>query len=451
MKRLKMLLFSVVIIPVLGCSQKTQTTEDENADTVLPVVEGYPIVGTGQQRSFNNINTIATPSEGGDFYGQDANYQGTPHSYVDNGNGTIIDNVTGLMWQKSPDTNGDGEIRANDKLSYSQAVENASKCNTGGYTDWRLPTIKEQYSLINFEGTDPSSLIGNDVSGLTPFIDVNFFDFAYGDINANERIIDSQYATSSVYVYNTSDLDKKLFGVNFADGRIKGYDMKLMGQDKTFFVIYVRGNNKYGVNDFIDNTDGTITDNATGLMWMQSDNSTAMKWKDALEYAEGAEFAGHSDWRLPNAKELQSLVDYTRCPDLTSSATISPLFKSTQITNEAGQIDYPCYWTGTTHISSDQLGANAVYVAFGRAMGYMSPQMPPIEDGDNKPLPPPSDNDENRPPIGEAKWMDVHGAGSQRSDPKDGDPADFETGLGPQGDAIRINNYVRLVRNVVAQ
>jgi len=41
----------------------------------------------------------------------------------------------------------------------------------------------------------------------------------------------------------------------------------------------------------------------------------------------------------------------------------------------------------------------------------------------------------------------IHGAGAQRSDPKSGDPDDWPTGNGPQGDAIRINNYVRLVRS----
>src|SRR5690606_22243425 len=45
------------------------------------------------------------------------------------------------------------------------------------------------------------------------------------------------------------------------------------------------------------------------------------------------------------------------------------------------------------------------------------------------------------------QWIDVHGAGAQRSDPKIGDPADYPTGHGPQGDAIRIYNYVRLVRD----
>ena len=44
--------------------------------------------------------------------------------------------------------------------------------------------------------------------------------------------------------------------------------------------------------------------------------------------------------------------------------------------------------------------------------------------------------------------MDVHGAGSQRSDPKSGDPNQYTNGHGPQGDAIHINNHVRLVRSI---
>ena len=50
------------------------------------------------------------------------------------------------------------------------------------------------------------------------------------------------------------------------------------------------------------------------------------------------------------------------------------------------------------------------------------------------------------PPLDDS-LMDVHGAGSQRSDPKDGVPADYPHGHGPQGDVIRIFNLVRCVRD----
>jgi len=47
-----------------------------------------------------------------------------------------------------------------------------------------------------------------------------------------------------------------------------------------------------------------------------------------------------------------------------------------------------------------------------------------------------------------AGWIDVHGAGCQRSDPKTGNASDYPQGFGPQGDAIRILNYMRLVRTI---
>jgi hypothetical protein len=177
----------------------------------------------------------------------------------------------------------------------------------------------------------------------------------------------------------------------------------------------------------VDNGDSTITDRATSLMWTKHESGRGLNWQEALAWAQAKNaesHLGHNDWRLPNAKELQGIVDYSRSPATTSSAAIDPLFTCTGITNEAGQADYPFYWTGTTHLSSTGVHSGAIYVAFGRAMGYMTAPWDPT--------------------VG--AWLDVHGAGAQRSDPKDGNPADFPGGRGPQGDAIRIDNFVRLVR-----
>ena len=142
-----------------------------------------------------------------------------------------------------------------------------------------------------------------------------------------------------------------------------------------------------------------------------------MNWESALAYCENSTVAGYHDWRLPNVKELQSIVDYSRSPATTNSAAIDPLFNATAITDEAGQPDYPFYWSSTTHADASGGGTEANYVAFGKALGHMNNQ-----------------------------WMDVHGAGAQRSDPKTGSASEFPQGHGPQGDAVRVNNYVRCVR-----
>ncbi|MGZ0655032.1 Lcl domain-containing protein [Coraliomargarita sp. W4R72] len=373
----------------------------------------YPIVDTAQDRTYNDRSEITYPQSGDAFYGQDAQYAGAQPSYQDNGDGTVSDQVTGLMWTQDP-----GE-----KMSLKEAVKNAASCRVGGHDDWRLPTIKELYSLIQLNGTDPDPM-SRDESNLKPFIDESVFKFTYGKEENDERIIDSQFATSTKYVSTTMRGAETLFGVNFADGRIKGYgltDPRGRG-DKTFFVLYVRGNSDYGTNKFVDNGDGTITDEATGLTWMQADSATGMDWPSALEYAENLELAGHSDWRLPNAKELQSIIDYTRSPDTTDSAAIDPIFEVTPILNEGGKKDYANYWTSSTHAGEHSF-STAVYFSFGRSLGFMTDRR-----------------------TGEVTLMDVHGAGSQRSDPKVGDASKYPQGRGPQGDVIRIENMVRCVR-----
>ena len=396
-------------VPAMGCVHEPD---------IACAGTAFVVVDTGQNQCWDSAGTgIDCPAEGEALFGQDARYNGIQPAYVDNGDGTVTDARTGLMWQKDPGA----------KMTWADAAAGADSFGLAGYGDWRLPTIKEMYSLILFDGIDPSGVEGDDTSGLTPFIDDSAFVFEYGDTSVGERIIDVQYATSNIYVSTTMLGDETMFGVNFADGRIKGYGTGPMpGQTtgKTFVVQYVRGDIHDG-NAFVDNGIGTVTDQATGFTWLQEDSGSfgvgdagdgALDWAQALAWCEGLTFAGNDDWRLPNAKELQSIVDYTRSPDTTDSAAIDPVFGSTEILNEKGAKDWPCYWSSTTHANTMNGGA-AAYVAFGRCLGYMGGQ-----------------------------WLDVHGAGCQRSDPKQGDPANWPQGHGPQGDAIRIYNHVRCVR-----
>jgi hypothetical protein len=394
-------------------------------------VGGYPVVDTGQVLFYDSTDEIAEPGSNDPFYGQDAHYDGIQPSYTLSGDGlTVYDNVTGLTWMASPDGDGDGVLESpDDKFSWWDATDYPATLNAqsfGGYDDWRLPSIKELYSLIDFGGIDPS---GPDPTELVPFIDTDYFDFVYGNESQGERIIDSQYWTTTEYVWTTMGGDHTVFGVNFADGRIKGYGTTHpQGGDKLNFALCCRGNVDYGINDFVDNGNGTVTDTATGLMWQQDDSGFGMHWEEALAFAEGLELAGHDDWRLPNAKELQSIVDYTRSPDHTASPAIDPVFSCTEIVNEELDADYPWYWSGTTHANlSPTPGGAGAYVCFGRGMGYM---------------------------FG---WVDAHGAGCQRSDPKDGELTDYTYvpygyyfGSAPQGDAVRLFNYARCVRDADA-
>jgi len=62
------------------------------------------------------------------------------------------------------------------------------------------------------------------------------------------------------------------------------------------------------------NGDGTVTDNVTGLMWQQEDDDTTRTWEQAITYCENLDIppTSYMDWRLPNIKELRSIVDISR-------------------------------------------------------------------------------------------------------------------------------------------
>lgn len=387
--------------------------------TVAPAAQGsshhdgltYCIVDTGQARCFGDRGQLlAAPKSGEPSYGQDAFYRGPQPSYRDNGDGTVSDLNTGLMWQKTPEQDR--------KLTFAEALAHAKQSRLAGHADWRLPTIKQLYSLIDFNGDchrQPP----------VPYLDTRHFDFRYGDESQGERLIDAQFWSSTEYVGLTMRGDATVFGVNFADGRIKGYprDRGRGGQTATHFVRLVRGNPAYGTNRFTDNGDGTISDLATGLMWAKADSGKPLDWQHALAYCEHLKLAGHADWRLPNAKQLQSIVDYSRAPDAQRrdqrGPAIDPSFQTTDA--EAW------FWTSTTHLEGPGgPGRAAAYVAFGRATGFMPG------------------------PDGQSHLINVHGAGAQRSDPKSGDPQSpqWVHGLGPQGDVIRIENYARAVRPI---
>ena len=380
-----------------------------------PTTAPYPIVGTGQTKCYDARTEIPAPQPAAPFFGQDAQHPGPAPAYQDNADGTISDTVTGLMWVKARGS----------KVTWNQASADAPNCRVAGHTDWRMPTIKELYSLINFTGA-----FRLNAQQSTPYLNTRIFDFKYGDLSLGEREIDCQDWSATTYVGTTMNGNPTAFGVNFADGRIKGYPKSTPRGDNKRYVRYVRGNPSYGRNDFHDNKDGTITDRATTLTWSKDDSAKGMDWPTALAWVQAKNreaYLGHSDWRLPNAKELQSLVDYTHAPAATDPAArgpaIDPLFTISRLPDG----DYPFFWTSTTHLDGppDRAGTAAVYVSFGRATGWMS--FPPGR--------------------GELQLLDVHGAGAQRSDPKTGDPADYPHGRGPQSDVIRITNYVRLVRS----
>jgi len=388
--------WSVLIL--FGCNnseEKKDITKEDQTDNEIQFV----LSDTGQDKFYDNEGKeIEKPTVSDEYYGQDAQYTGITPAYQDNGDGTITDLNTGLMWQKTPDYK---------KHNFYDAFDYVDQLKIGGHTDWRLPTIKELYSLINSNG----ELYPKDLEKSKPYINTKYFDFEY-----DKRMpFAGQYWSSTKYVKGPIQNIKieGAFGFNFADGHIKSYETGKYydGTDGVNnpgnYVRAVRGKeNVYGVNHFTDNGDGTITDEATGLMWQQVDDGNVYNWNDALKYAQRAEIANYTDWRLPNTKELQSIVDYNK---KNIPAIDENYFECTNKDS--------WFWTSTTQ---GDFKYSACYIAFGKAYS--------------------KDNSEAN------EYFDWHGAGAQRSDPKAGNVEDYIMESVNAADSLRIKNYVRLVR-----
>lgn len=380
---LRLLLIACMMLTLPACTE----------DTPAPAA-GY-VTDTGQTSCYDAagyaVACAAAPA------GQDAHYQGRAFAFTDHGDGTVTDDNTGLRWERSPDFT---------RVGFAAAAERCAALELGGTTDWRLPTIKELFSIADFRG----GLVGGDASISTPYLDEQYFEFVYPD--AADEAYAGQYWSSTAYVQGPIvSTGQGVFGFNFSDGHIKAYpaghafgDPAAPEAAAAMYARCVSGAEGYGINAFVEHGDGTVSDDATGLMWQRADDGATRDWVEALAYCEALQLAGYDDWRLPNVKELQSVVDYDK-PDW-------PAIDDVFVTTDAES----WFWTSTTHGDNK---AYAAYIAFGRAWGKSAQQ---------------------------SELADWHGAGAQRSDPKVGDPADYELCSVNACDEVRIDNYVRCVR-----
>lgn len=236
-------------------------------------------------------------------YGEDHDYTRYEPSFTDNANGTVTDNITGLIWQQTDDTNF---------YNWSAAATYCSNLILGGSVDWRVPTYLELLSIVDYEDYGPT--IDPIFSGTDPVVNQSVY----------------WTATDSAGWSGAALRVDFYFGSSYAPAKTDSGHVRCVRD----------GVSISGSGDFIDNGNGTVTDNNTGLIWQQSDDDTARTWEAAITYCEGLILASQNDWRLPNIKEIGSIQDLTP-KDTGAFPTLNPIF--TGANNQA------YYWTSTTY------------------------------------------------------------------------------------------------------
>ena len=209
------------------------------------------------------------------------------NDFIDNKDGTVVHKKTVLMWQRcSVGQTWTGSTCTGNATTMHHLEATQQKSNFSSYSDWRLPTINELSSIVEYKNYSASinkSIFPNATSTWFWTISDDFV-----SPNAASWIVDFINGTEGSY--------------------LQGYD---------YAVRLVRNS---AIKDFTDNKDGTVTHNKTGLTWqrcavgqtwtgsMCNGFATPMNYTAANQQT--STLAGYSDWRIPSVNELKSIVEY---------------------------------------------------------------------------------------------------------------------------------------------
>jgi len=271
------------------------------------------------------------------------------------GTSSVTDSLTGLVWAKNANLLGtsyatrDTDDTPNDGLVYWQSALNfVTYLNGIGYdthSDWRLPNRDELRSLINYGQSGNDTWLNNSSQG-------------FSNVQAYYYWTSTSYAPSSA---------GNAWCINMASGATDFFAKATI----PMYVLPVRGGTggtirlaktgqttalpsagsgddgdlQKGVADpasrFIDNGNGTITDQLTGLIWEKTPSSSTYTWPQALNAASASTTGTHGDWRVPNVNELESLLNAGQ-----SNST------SFLATKGFSGLANALYWTSTTDASN---------------------------------------------------------------------------------------------------
>ncbi len=208
----------------------------------------------------------------------DGYYQkGVDLNYTRDKKGIVIDNTLFLMWQDNVKDGGE-------MLTFNEAKDYCENLNFGGFDDWRLPTIKE---LVNLEAF--RYLEGWRYSLPKIFKNVDSWKFW----SQNESIWDKN----------------KAFVVCYGQGFARIYP-----KSTKFHARCVRGDIQKKIKIDRNRELKVAIERNGNLMWEDdfASKSVRLSFEEAIDYCQNLDLGGFRDWRVPNAKELFSILDHNK-------------------------------------------------------------------------------------------------------------------------------------------
>lgn len=281
--------------------------------TTLLVSHATPFLKTGQIQSYDENGATVLHGDIED----DGYYQKGTTRYYSRTDNIVTDGVTGLEWQdnesvqrpwlteqKNTSCVENTESTACNDTTGTTAASYCSELAYASHSDWRLPSIEELKTIIDY-GKNSTSI--NDI-----FLSKN---------------------SASYWSFTTNaDFNEAAWSINFDDGYTT-FDSKA----GDFYVRCVRGAELDTPN--LNRENKVVSDTTTNLQWQDDvivPNLHTLSWIEAIEYCEDLDLDAHEDWRLPNINELNSIVDYSSFNQSIDKSE----FSNTKSAN---------YWSSTTH------------------------------------------------------------------------------------------------------
>ena len=255
-------------------------------------------VCTGQNRCYDNKKEIQCPAENENFFGQDANYARLgyciPQSFsIDNSvenEPVVVDNNTGNMWQRV--------IPPVETLYINDVRAYCTNLVYGGYDDWTLPSVDDFMTIADYGRYDPAV-------DTAYFPDTGSFWTSSGSSYTYGGGIDT-HGYYTIYDYTAIFDFKEPSAFSVTTYEYENFQMTTSTYPYSFNIRCLRRN---GVTTtphyFISKTFGSsVTWNNYNDLIFTEKTGTELSWSEALKYCSELDYAGISDWRLPNVKEL---------------------------------------------------------------------------------------------------------------------------------------------------
>jgi len=248
--------------------------------------------------------------------------QNRSYAYTDNidyhkvNTNIVLDNTTGLQWQNNKLVTSDDYSSFPGEKNWNKANQYCENLSLDTYEDWRLPSIDELLTLVDYSKQD--NMLDDMFNHLGSVVGYPEYYYYWSS---------TSYSTDSAFAWNID---------------LKTGEHHYHGKNSNDNVRCVRGET-LNPSQYARSIDGVVKDFSTNLSWQDNEIYNSISIDDAITYCQNLTLGNNSNWRVPNVNELKSILNHNLSP-----LNISDVFQNTSTalyySSTHNTIDNTKYW-----------------------------------------------------------------------------------------------------------